>query len=180
MDAVTLCHFLSFVHVAQDDYIMDRTHLLPFSIKHVRQIFRHGHGSVWLSLSLSQHTQQYLGKSSSCHSSFTSMLSMRKVASAVPILSRGGQASAHWGRQTDEIMLEFRKSTHSTYSRLKGTLHPFDTVWRSPACFIRMISFGSSNLQHSQRYTRKVRKKWAFTRQGGSNETNHPVVLWEM
>lgn len=27
----------------------------------------------------------YLGKSSSCHSSFTSMLSMRKVASAVPM-----------------------------------------------------------------------------------------------
>lgn len=32
----------------------------------------------------------YLGKSSSCHSSFTSMLSMRRVTSAVPILGEDG------------------------------------------------------------------------------------------
>jgi len=46
-------------------------------------------------------SNKYLGKSSSCHSSLTSMLSMRKVASAVPILCQGGRASAHCGQQTD-------------------------------------------------------------------------------
>lgn len=46
--------------------------------------------------------REYLGKSSSCHSSFTSMLSMRNVASAVPILCQGGRASAHAAWETVE------------------------------------------------------------------------------
>lgn len=42
----------------------------------------------------------YLGKSSSCHSSFTSMFSMRRVASVVPIPPRGEHGPAD-GRRWD-------------------------------------------------------------------------------
>ena len=42
----------------------------------------------------------HLGKSSSCHSSFTSMFSMRRVASVVPIPQRGEQGPAGVRRGT--------------------------------------------------------------------------------
>lgn len=89
------------------NYMKKRTHLLPFNVKHTWLLF-----SVYKSDN-PPHT--HLGKSSSCHSSLTSMLSMRKVASAVPILSRGKWASAHCGWHTHEAILIGRKPNLKTY-----------------------------------------------------------------
>lgn len=47
-------------------------------------------GPVCTQIKQTARTHNYLGKSSSCHSSLTSMLSMRKEASAVPILWEDG------------------------------------------------------------------------------------------
>lgn len=76
-------------------------------------------------------SDKYLGKSSSCHSSFTSMLSMRKVASAVPILCLGGGTSAVCKQQNTFITSFSNRShniTHTAVGCVQEGLHPCCTT----------------------------------------------------
>lgn len=72
-----------------------RTHLVSFSLQHRwwhQSWFVKACHQIWQTSwpHTRTHTHNYLGKSSSCHSSLTSMLSIRNVASAVPILWEDG------------------------------------------------------------------------------------------
>lgn len=83
------------------------------------------------------HTRSYLGKSSSCHSSLTSMLSMRKVTSAVPILWEDGPQLAVDDKQKRHVWKPARTGT-LTGSRLeKGALHP---LLHNPVELIGIVS----------------------------------------
>lgn len=54
----------------------------------------------------------YLGKSSSCHSSFTSMFSILRVASVVPIPQRGKLGLKVWGKKNPLSIGQQVKSLH--------------------------------------------------------------------
>lgn len=82
-----------------------RAHLLPFSIQQKWRI-QSWACSANLCKQIRQTTEKpahnYRGKSSSCHSSLTSMLSMCSGASAVPILWEDGLQPSEVGKQTKQ------------------------------------------------------------------------------